>query len=63
MPRDFFFHAMAGREGLIDSRASKHWVYPMMIGQSSGGRYGVLRWDLVQWIYGENGTDGAFIDD
>ncbi|KAH8826148.1 hypothetical protein DL96DRAFT_1805434 [Flagelloscypha sp. PMI_526] len=36
-PQEFFFHAMAGREGLIDS-------------------------DLVQFVYGEDGMDGAFIE-
>jgi DNA-directed RNA polymerase II subunit RPB1 len=33
-PQKFFFHAMAGREGLIDTamKTAKTWVYPMSTG-------------------------------
>ncbi|KAF7331300.1 DNA-directed RNA polymerase subunit [Mycena kentingensis (nom. inval.)] len=67
-PQEFFFHAMAGRKGLIDTaiktaeteyiqrRWSKRWMvfYDGTVRNSLG--------DLLQFAYGEDDMDGTFIE-
>jgi len=70
-PQEFFFHAVAGREGLIDTAVKTaetgyiqcHLVkaledvmvcYDGMVRNSLG--------DLIQFVYGKDGMDGAFIE-
>ncbi|KAH9045807.1 beta and beta-prime subunits of DNA dependent RNA-polymerase [Lactarius hengduanensis] len=56
-PQEFFFHAMAGREGLIDTAvktAETGYIQRRLVRNSLG--------DVLQFIYGEDGMDGAFIE-
>ncbi|KAF5324971.1 hypothetical protein D9619_009833 [Psilocybe cf. subviscida] len=70
-PQEFFFHAMAGREGLIDTAvktAETGYIqrrlvkaledvmvcYDGTVRNSLGG--------LIQFVYSEDGMDGAFIE-
>eukprot|EP01105_Mastigella_eilhardi_P009824 TRINITY_DN229_c0_g1_i2.p1 TRINITY_DN229_c0_g1~~TRINITY_DN229_c0_g1_i2.p1 ORF type:complete len:1834 (+),score=472.26 TRINITY_DN229_c0_g1_i2:323-5824(+) len=70
-PQEFFFHAMGGREGLIDTAVKTSETgyiqrrlmkamediqckYDGTVRNSSG--------DVIQFLYGEDGMDGAFIE-
>ena len=70
-PQEFFFHAMGGREGLIDTAVKTSETgyiqrrlvksmedlavkYDSTVRNASG--------DVVQFAYGEDGMDGAFIE-
>jgi DNA-directed RNA polymerase II subunit RPB1 len=70
-PQEFFFHAMAGREGLIDTavktaetgyiqRRLVKALEDVMVGYDGTVRNSLG--DLVQFLYGEDGIDGAFIE-
>ena len=70
-PQEFFFHAMAGREGLIDTavktaetgyiqRRLVKALEDVMVHYDSTVRNSLG--DLIQFIYGEDGMDGAFIE-
>ena len=70
-PQEFFFHAMAGREGLIDTAvktAETGYIQRRLVKALEDVMVcydGTVRnslGDLVQWIYGEDGMDGAFIE-
>ena len=70
-PQEFFFHAMGGREGLIDTavktaatgyvqRQLMKAMEDLMVGydysvRSSGGV-------IVQFVYGNDGMDGTFVE-
>ena len=71
MPQELFFHAMAGREGLIDTavktvetgyvqRKLVKALEDAMVQYDSTVRNSLG--DLTQFIYGEDGMDGAFIE-
>ena len=70
-PQEFFFHAMAGREGLIDTavktaetgyiqRRLVKALEDVMVNYDGTVRNSLG--DLVQFVYGEDGMDGAFIE-
>ncbi|KAF1811346.1 beta and beta-prime subunits of DNA dependent RNA-polymerase [Eremomyces bilateralis CBS 781.70] len=70
-PSEFFFHAMAGREGLIDTAvktAETGYIQRRLVKalEDVSVRYdGTVRnslGDIVQFIYGEDGLDGAHIE-
>lgn len=70
-PQEFFFHAMAGREGLIDTAvktAETGYIQRRLVKALEDVMVcydGTVRnslGDLVQWVYGEDGMDGAFIE-
>jgi len=70
-PQEFFFHAMAGREGLIDTAvktAETGYIQRRLVKALEDVMVcydGTVRnslGDLVQWIYGEDSMDGAFIE-
>ena len=70
-PTEFFFHAMAGREGLIDTAvktAETGYIQRRLVKalEDVMCKYdGTVRnslGDIVQFIYGEDGLDGAFIE-
>jgi DNA-directed RNA polymerase II subunit RPB1 len=69
-PQEFFFHAMAGREGLIDTAvktAETGYIQRQLVKALEDIMvcYGTVRnslGDLIQFIYGEDGMDGAFIE-
>ena len=70
-PQEFFFHAMGGREGLIDTavktaatgyvqRQLMKAMEDLMVGydysvRSSGGV-------IVQFVYGNDGMDGTYVE-
>ncbi|KAG2367401.1 hypothetical protein BDR07DRAFT_1525300, partial [Suillus spraguei] len=74
-PQEFFFHAMAGREGLIDMAVKKAETGIIMRDSKTGRLVKALEdvmvhydgtvhnslGDLIQFVYGEDGMDGAFI--
>ncbi|KPV73620.1 uncharacterized protein RHOBADRAFT_54819 [Rhodotorula graminis WP1] len=71
-PQEFFFHAMAGREGLIDTavktaetgyiqRRLVKALEDVMVAYDGTVRNSLG--DVVQFIYGEDGMDGAFIEE
>lgn len=71
-PQEFFFHAMAGREGLIDTavktaetgyiqRRLVKALEDVMVAYDGTVRNSLG--DIVQFIYGEDGMDGAFIEE
>ncbi|KAA1468311.1 beta and beta-prime subunits of DNA dependent RNA-polymerase [Dentipellis sp. KUC8613] len=70
-PQEFFFHAMAGREGLIDTavktaetgyiqRRLVKALEDVMVNYDGTVRNSLG--DLIQFVYGEDGMDGAFIE-
>ncbi|KAF2470997.1 beta and beta-prime subunits of DNA dependent RNA-polymerase [Lindgomyces ingoldianus] len=70
-PTEFFFHAMAGREGLIDTAvktAETGYIQRRLVKalEDVMVKYdGTVRnslGDIVEFIYGEDGLDGAFIE-
>ena len=70
-PQEYFFHAMAGREGLIDTAvkaAETGYIQRRLVKAPEDVMVcydGTVRnslGDLVQWIYDEDGMDGAFIE-
>lgn len=70
-PTEFFFHAMAGREGLIDTAvktAETGYIQRRLVKalEDVMAKYdGTIRnslGDIVQFIYGEDGLDGATIE-
>lgn len=70
-PTEFFFHAMAGREGLIDTAvktAETGYIQRKLVKalEEVMVKYdGTVRnslGDIVQFLYGEDGLDGAHIE-
>lgn len=70
-PTEFFFHAMAGREGLIDTAvktAETGYIQRRLVKalEELSVRYdGTVRdsrGNIIQFIYGEDGLDGAHIE-
>ena len=70
-PTEFFFHAMAGREGLIDTAvktAETGYIQRRLVKALEDviAKYdGTVRnslGDIVQFVYGEDGLDGAHIE-
>ncbi|KAL2271047.1 hypothetical protein VTJ83DRAFT_418 [Remersonia thermophila] len=70
-PTEFFFHAMAGREGLIDTAvktAETGYIQRRLVKalEDAEARYdGTVRnslGDIIQFIYGEDGLDGIAIE-
>ena len=70
-PTEFFFHAMAGREGLIDTAvktAETGYIQRRLVKalEDVMAKYdGTVRnslGDIVQFIYGEDGLDGGHIE-
>lgn len=70
-PTEFFFHAMAGREGLIDTAvktAETGYIQRKLVKalEEVMVKYdGTVRnslGDVVQFVYGEDGLDGAHIE-
>ncbi|KAI1965369.1 DNA-directed RNA polymerase II core subunit rpo21 [Ophidiomyces ophidiicola] len=70
-PTEFFFHAMAGREGLIDTAvktAETGYIQRKLVKalEEVMVKYdGTVRnslGDVIQFLYGEDGLDGAFIE-
>jgi DNA-directed RNA polymerase II subunit RPB1 len=70
-PQEFWFHAMGGREGLIDTavktaetgyiqRRLVKAMEDLKIGYDSTVRNS--NGDIVQFLYGEDGMDGAFME-
>ena len=70
-PTEFFFHAMAGREGLIDTAvktAETGYIQRRLVKalEEVAVKYDSTvrdsRGNIVQFIYGEDGLDGAHIE-
>lgn len=70
-PTEFFFHAMAGREGLIDTAvktAETGYIQRRLVKalEDVMSKYdGTIRnslGDIVQFVYGEDGLDGVHIE-
>lgn len=70
-PQEFFFHAMGGRVGLIDTAcktAETGYIQRRLVKalEDVSVRYdGTVRngrGDIVQFLYGEDGMDGAYIE-
>lgn len=70
-PAEFFFHAMAGREGLIDTAvktAETGYIQRRLVKalEEVMAKYdGTIRnsmGDIVQFIYGEDGLDAVYIE-
>ncbi|KAH8597475.1 putative DNA-directed RNA polymerase II subunit rpb1 [Bisporella sp. PMI_857] len=70
-PTEFFFHAMAGREGLIDTAvktAETGYIQRRLVKalEDVMAKYdGTIRnslGDIVQFVYGEDGLDGVHIE-
>ncbi|KAF8440259.1 hypothetical protein L210DRAFT_3645433 [Boletus edulis BED1] len=70
-PQEYFFHAMAGREGLIDTAvktAETGYIQRRLVKVLEDVMVcydGTMRnslGDLIQFIYGEDGMGGAFIE-
>lgn len=70
-PQEFFFHAMAGREGLIDTAvktAETGYIQRRLVKALEDVSVcydGTVRnslGDILQFVYGEDGIDGAFIE-
>ena len=71
-PTEFFFHAMAGREGLIDTAvktAETGYIQRRLVKalEDVMAKYdGTVRnslGDIVQFIYGEDGIDGVHVEE
>lgn len=70
-PHEFFFHAMAGREGLIDTAVKTtetRYIQCRLVKALEdvmvcyNGTVRNTLGDLIQFAYGEDGMDGAFIE-
>ncbi|KAJ9151800.1 DNA-directed RNA polymerase subunit [Pleurostoma richardsiae] len=70
-PSEFFFHAMAGREGLIDTAvktAETGYIQRRLVKalEDLSAKYdGTVRnslGDIIQYIYGEDGLDAMYIE-
>ncbi|GBG34377.1 DNA-directed RNA polymerase subunit [Hondaea fermentalgiana] len=70
-PQEFYFHAMGGREGLIDTAcktAETGYIQRRLVKalEDLSVRYdGTVRngrGDIIQFLYGEDGMDGAFVE-
>ena len=70
-PSEFFFHAMAGREGLIDTAvktAETGYIQRRLVKalEDVSAKYdGTVRnslGDIIQFVYGEDGLDGIHIE-
>jgi DNA-directed RNA polymerase II subunit RPB1 len=70
-PQEFFFHAMARREGLIDTvvkTAETGYIQHRLVKALEDVMVcydGTVRnslGDLIQFLYGEDGMDGAFVE-
>lgn len=70
-PSEFFFHAMAGREGLIDTAvktAETGYIQRRLVKalEDLSAKYdGTVRnslGDIIQFVYGEDGLDGVHIE-
>ncbi|KAF8444250.1 DNA-directed RNA polymerase II, largest subunit [Kalaharituber pfeilii] len=70
-PQEYFFHAMAGREGLIDTAvktAETGYIQRRLVKalEDVMAKYdGTVRnslGDIIQFVYGEDGLDGAHIE-
>lgn len=70
-PTEFFFHAMAGREGLIDTAvktAETGYIQRRLVKalEDAEAQYdGTVRnslGDIIQFVYGEDGLDGIAIE-
>jgi DNA-directed RNA polymerase II subunit RPB1 len=70
-PHEFFFHAMAGREGLIDTAvktAETGYIQRRLVKALEDVMVhydGTVRnslGDVLQFVYGEDGMDGSFIE-
>eukprot|EP00911_Craspedida_sp_UC1_P001705 UC1_evm1s1294 len=70
-PQEFFFHAMGGREGLIDTAvktATTGYIQRRLIKSMEGltlhydGSVRNSNGDMVQLRYGEDGMDGALVE-
>ncbi|KAI0271722.1 RNA polymerase II large subunit [Gloeopeniophorella convolvens] len=70
-PQEFFFHAMAGREGLIDTAvktAETGYIQRRLVKALEDVMVhydGTVRnslGDVLQFVYGEDGMDGAYIE-
>lgn len=70
-PQEFFFHAMAGREGLIDTAvktAETGYIQRRLVKALEDVMVcydGTVRnslGDVIQFVYGEDGMDGAWIE-
>lgn len=70
-PQEFFFHAMAGREGLIDTAvktAETGYIQRRLVKalEDVMAKYdGTVRnslGDVIQFVYGEDGLDGGHIE-
>ncbi|KAF8187975.1 beta and beta-prime subunits of DNA dependent RNA-polymerase [Mycena galopus ATCC 62051] len=70
-PQEFFFHAMSGREDLINAEVERtnvayiQWklikaLQDVMV--CYDGTVRNSRGDIIQFVYGEDGMDGAFIE-
>jgi DNA-directed RNA polymerase II subunit RPB1 len=70
-PQEFFFHAMGGREGLVDTavktaetgyiqRRLVKAMEDVMVKYDASVRNSLG--DIVQFVYGEDGMDGSFIE-
>ncbi|KZO99631.1 beta and beta-prime subunits of DNA dependent RNA-polymerase [Calocera viscosa TUFC12733] len=71
-PQEFFFHAMAGREGLIDTAvktAETGYIQRRLVKAMEDVMVaydGTVRnslGDVLQWTYGEDGMDGAHVEE
>lgn len=70
-PQEFFFHAMAGREGLTDTAVKtgetcyvQHRLVKALedVMVCYDGTVRNSLGDLIQFVYGKDGMDGAFIE-
>eukprot|EP00924_Labyrinthula_sp_SR-Ha-C_P008403 augustus_masked-scaffold_11-processed-gene-12.79-mRNA-1 protein AED:0.00 eAED:0.00 QI:0/-1/0/1/-1/1/1/0/1836 len=70
-PQEFFFHAMSGREGLIDTAcktAETGYIQRRLVKALEDvmvrydGTVRNSRDDIIQFLYGEDGMDGAFVE-
>lgn len=70
-PQEFYFHAMGGREGLIDTAvktAETGYIQRRLVKAleditvTYDGTVRNSLGDVVQFIYGEDGMDGAFVE-
>ncbi|ORY68638.1 RNA polymerase Rpb1 [Pseudomassariella vexata] len=71
-PSEFYFHAMAGREGLIDTAvktAETGYIQRRLVKalEDVSAKYdGTVRnslGDIIQFIYGEDGVDGMIVEE
>ncbi|BEI98573.1 hypothetical protein CcaverHIS631_0308720 [Cutaneotrichosporon cavernicola] len=70
-PQEFFFHAMGGREGLIDTAvktAETGYIQRRLVKAMEDlkvGYDGTVRnssGDIIQFLYGEDGMDGSMVE-